>query len=173
MRMEAGLDTGPTYLCRRTPISAEETGGSLHDRLATLGGTALLDCINRLLDGSLPTPRAQDNRLATYAPKLDKEEARIDWSRPAEEIERLVRAFDPWPVAWCDLAGERLRVWAAQVIGRGRELGSPGQVMAADKAGIDICAGSGGVRLLEVQRPGGRRMPVADFLRARPIQADR
>jgi methionyl-tRNA formyltransferase len=173
MRMEAGLDTGPTYLCQRTPISAQDTGGSLHDRLATLGAEALLDCVKRLLDGSLPAPRAQHHRRATYAHKLDKDEARIDWSRPAEEIERLVRAFNPWPVAWCELAGERLRVWAAQVIGTRRELGRPGQIMAADEAGIDICAGSGGVRLLEVQRPGGRRMPVADFLRARPIQADR
>jgi methionyl-tRNA formyltransferase len=173
MRMEARLDTGPVYLHRNTPIATDETGGSLHDRLARLGAEALLDCIDQLLDGSLPDPLPQDDRLATYAHKLDKAEAQIDWTRPAEEIERLVRAFNPWPVAWFELQGERLRVWAAEAIGRGRALGTPGHVMAADDAGIDICAGSGGLRLHEVQRPGGRRMPVADFLRARPIQAGR
>ena len=171
MRMEAGLDTGPVYLRRSIPIAADETGGSLHDRLAPLGAEALLECIDRLLDGSLPEPLPQEDSLATYANKLDKAEAQIDWTRPAEEIERLVRAFNPWPVAWFELQGERLRVWTAEAIGRGRALGKPGHVMAADDAGIDICAGSGGLRLREVQRPGGRRMPVADFLRARPLQA--
>lgn len=172
MHMEAGLDTGPVYLRRQLPIAGDDTGGSLHDQLAELGADALMTCIDQLLEGTLPKPEPQDDAQATYARKLDKAEAQIDWTRPAEELERLVRAFNPWPVAWCELEGERVRVWSAAMIGQGRALGPPGRVLAADDAGIDICAVSGGLRLLEVQRPGGRRLPVAEFLRARPVRPD-
>lgn len=170
MRMEAGLDTGPVYFREAIALKKEETGGSLHDRLAPLGASLLMTSIEALLDGTLPEPEPQDERLATYAGKLEKSEARIDWSLPAMDLARQVRAFNPWPVAWCELEGERLRVWSAEPIGDGQQLGPPGQVVAADETGIDICASSGGLRLLEVQRPGGRRMPVADYLRAHSIQ---
>lgn len=170
MRMEAGLDTGPVYLREAIALEKEETGGSLHDRLAPLGASLLMTSIKALLDGTLPEPEPQDERLATYAGKLEKSEARIDWSLPATDLARQVRAFNPWPVAWCELEGERLRVWSAEPIGDSRQLGLPGEVVAADETGIVICAGTGGLRLLEVQRPGGRRMPVADYLRAHSIQ---
>ncbi len=169
MQMEAGLDTGPVFLRKTTPIGQADNGGSLHDRLSSLGAEALIDCVRLLLAGRLPEPLPQDETQATYAHKIEKAEALIDWTRPAIELERLVRAFNPWPVAWCDLDGERLRVWNAIAIGRDRVIGAPGRVVAADNTGLDICAGVGGLRLLEVQRPGGRRMPIADYLRARPV----
>jgi methionyl-tRNA formyltransferase len=166
MQMEAGLDTGPVYARRCTRIRDDETGGSLHDRLASMGADALLACVKQLIEQRLPAPEPQNHALATYAHKLDKAEARIDWTLPAVQLERRVRAFNPWPVAWCELRGERLRVWRARAIETGSTLGPPGQVIAAGAGGIDISAGQGGLRLLEVQRPGGRRMPAADFLRA-------
>jgi methionyl-tRNA formyltransferase len=169
MQMDAGLDTGPVHTCRSTPIADDETGGSLHDRLAGMGADGLLECIGQLLDGRLPQPRPQDEREATYARKVEKAEAQIDWTRPAAELERRVRAFNPWPVAWCELGGERLRVWRAAALPRERQC-TPGQVLAATDDGIDVSAGEGALRLLEVQRPGGRRLAAADYLRARPIQ---
>jgi methionyl-tRNA formyltransferase len=170
MQMEAGLDTGPVFTCCSMPITEDDTGGSLHDRLAEMGADALMDCIARLLDGSLPRPQPQDDRKATYARKVEKSEAQIDWTRPAAELERRVRAFNPWPVAWCELNGERLRVWRAAIHQRHLQA-TPGQVLAADDNGIEVCTGEGSLRLLEVQRPGGRRMAAADYLRARPIQS--
>ena len=95
-----------------------------------LGATLLIKGIDALLDGSLPEPEPQDERLVTYAGKLEKSEARIDWSLPAMDLARLVRAFNPWPVAWCELGGERLRIWSAELIGNGRQLGPPGRVVA-------------------------------------------
>jgi methionyl-tRNA formyltransferase len=129
MRMEAGLDTGPVFMRQRAEITAEDTGGSLHDRLARLGADCLLQCIRQWLENRLPDPEPQDERLATYARKLEKREARIDWDRPAAELERQVRAFDPWPVAWCELGGERLRVWRAAVLGpqSGGSMCAPGK----------------------------------------------
>jgi len=168
MRMEAGLDTGPVYARRVTAITPEETGGSLHDRLAGLGAAALVDCLKLLLADQLPQPQAQDDHLATYARKLEKSEAEIDWARPAAELERRIRAFDPWPVAWCDWHGERLRVWRAAVVDCVTAQ-PPGTVVASNENSFDVATADGCLRLLEVQRPGGRRMPVADYLRARPV----
>ncbi|HEU0154107.1 MAG TPA: methionyl-tRNA formyltransferase [Arenimonas sp.] len=167
MQMEKGLDTGPVLLSLSTPISAEDTGGTLHDRLAALGAEVLGDGLKLLRAGMRPIPQPQPVEGVTYAHKLDKAEARLDWSRPARELANRVRAFDPWPVAEAELAGERVRIHAASA----RELAhaaAPGTVLAAGRDGIDIACGDGALRLLRVQREGGRPMAAADYLNARP-----
>jgi methionyl-tRNA formyltransferase len=166
MQMERGLDTGPVLLERRTPIAADDTGGSLHDRLALIGAEVLVDGLARLRRGDAPSPRPQPADGVTYAHKLDKAEARLDFSLPAAVLERRVRAFDPWPICDCVLAGERLRVHAAEAIA-GRDGQTPGEILAAGPAGIDIACAEGVLRLTRVQREGGRAQPVADYLNAR------
>jgi methionyl-tRNA formyltransferase len=167
MQMEAGLDTGPVLIERRTPISADDTGGSLHDRLSALGADALAEGLRRVMAGETLSPRAQPDDGVEYAHKLDKAEARLDFTLPAIALERKVRAFDPWPVAEAEVAGERLRVFAALAI-EGVEAAEPGRVLSATRQGIDIACAEGALRLLSVQRPGGRRIGVADYLNARP-----
>ncbi len=167
MRMEAGLDTGPVLLERRTPIAPGETGGSLHDRLAVLGAEVLAEGLARVVAGEPPPAREQPGHGVTYAHKLDKAEARLDWSLPAPALERTVRAFDPWPVAEADIGGERLRIWSARAMDI-RHAASPGQVLAAGPGGIDVACGEGVLRILDVQRAGGRRIAVRDYLNARP-----
>jgi methionyl-tRNA formyltransferase len=169
MQMAEGLDTGPVYLRHETDISADETAGSLHDRLADMGAAALLDCLGMLAAGSMPEPVGQDDRQATYAKKLDKAEAHIDWNAPAVEIERRIRAFSPWPVCWSEIQGERLRIWRADAVAQSHSF-KPGTVISTDQDGIVIAAGGGLVRLLEVQRAGGRRMPASEFLKAHPLR---
>ncbi len=166
MQMEAGLDTGPVLLERRVDIAANATGGSLHDKLAALGAEALRERLQRLLRDETLTPQTQPNDGVTYAHKLDKAEARIDWSDDAASIERKVRAFDPWPVAEADIAGERLRIWSATTLPASDA--TLGAVVGASKSGIDIATGNGVLRIRELQRAGGRRMSAADFLNARP-----
>lgn len=167
MEMEEGLDTGPVLLEARCPILPADTAGSLHDRLAELGARVLPEALDRLEAGTLEA-RPQDEARATHAPKLSKEEARLDWTRPAVELERAVRAFDPWPVAHTLLGGEPLRVWRAEVAPGGASAG-PGTVTAAGPGGIDVATGAGLLRLTELQRPGGRRLPAAAFLAGRPV----
>ena len=167
MRMEAGLDTGPVLLERRTPVSRDDTGGSLHDRLAMLGAEALAEGLRRTLAGEalVATPQPEDG--VTYAHKLDKAEAKLDFSRPALELERQVRAFDPWPVAEGEIAGEPLRIWAAHAIELDHHA-SPGRVLAAGRDGIDLACGTGALRVTAVQRAGGKRIGAVDYLNARP-----
>ena len=167
MQMEAGLDTGPVLLRRRTPIRRDDTGGSLHDRLAALGAELLAEGLRRTLAGEtlVATPQPADG--VTYAHKLDKAEAKLDFRRPAIELERQVRAFDPWPVAEAEIAGESLRIWAARAIEVDHHA-APASVLAAGREGIDVACGSGALRITAVQRAGGKRIGATDYLNARP-----
>ncbi|HET7299183.1 MAG TPA: methionyl-tRNA formyltransferase [Oleiagrimonas sp.] len=167
MRMEAGLDTGPVLLERRTPIAADDTGGRLHDRLAALGAEVLHEGLQRILRSEELAATAQADTGIAYAHKLDKAEAALDLAAPASQLERTIRAFNPWPVATLELAGERVRIWQATAVERAAEA-VPGQILAANREGIDIACGEGALRLTELQRPGKRRIPVADYLNARP-----
>jgi methionyl-tRNA formyltransferase len=166
MRMEKGLDTGPVLLSRSTPIGDDESGGQLHDRLATLGAEVLAEGLALLREGRLPPPQPQPQQGVTYAHKLDKAEARLDWARPARALADAVRAFDPWPVAEAEVGGERLRIHRAVALPLAHG-DAPGTVLAATRDGIDIACGGGALRLLRVQRAGGRPIAVADYLNAR------
>ena len=163
MRMEAGLDTGPMLLKVSTPIGSDDTGGSLHDRLANLGPAAVLQAIAGLAEGSLPG-EVQDDHLATYAHKLDKDEARIDWRLPAAELERLVRAFNPWPVCHSTLDAETVKVLAAEL---STGSGTPGEILAATKDGLVVACGEQALRLTRLQLPGGKPLSFADLLNSR------
>ena len=177
MQMEAGLDTGPTLIRRTTPITRDDTGGSVHDRLAVLGAEALVEGLARVMAGEALTPTPQPAEGVTYAHKLDKAEALLDFRLPAVDLERKVRAFNPWPVAEADIAGERVRVWAAHALDQdGAERGqshdsdpqtSPGSVIAASRQGIDLATAQGLLRITSVQRAGGRRIAATDYLNAR------
>jgi len=167
MQMEAGLDTGPVMLQRHTPINRDDTGGSLHDRLSALGAEVVAEGLRRTLAGETLVAAPQPEVGVSYAHKLDKAEAKLDFSRPATELERQVRAFDPWPVAEGVIAGEPLRIWAAQAIALDHH-GAPGSVLAAGRDGIDLACGDGALRITALQRAGGRRIGPIDYLNARP-----
>ena len=167
MQMEAGLDTGPVLLRSAIAIANEDTGGSLHDRLAALGADLLGEGLRRVLQGETMTPQPQAPDGATYAHKLDKAEARLDWNDAASALERKVRAFDPWPVAEAQIGGERLRIWAARALAA-RTIAAPGSVIANAREGIDMACAEGILRITEVQRDGGRRMAARDYLNSRP-----
>jgi methionyl-tRNA formyltransferase len=164
MQMEAGLDTGPMLLARAVAIDARETGASLHDRLASLGAQALLDALDAIAQGTA-TPLAQPADGVTYAAKIRKEEAAIDWSRSAAELDRQIRAFDPWPVAETRWHGQQLRVWEAMPAAS-PVASDPGKVLATSAAGIDVGTGAGVLRLTRVQSAGRKAMSAAEFLKA-------
>lgn len=166
MQMDAGLDTGPVLLRAATPIRDDDTGGTLHDRLATLGAQVLREGLSHALRGEGLPATPQPDTGATYAHKLDKAEARLDFTRPAAELARKVRAFDPWPVAEAELAGERVRVWAAAAL-PATPGAAAGSIIVASRAGIDVACGDGALRILKLQRAGGRVISAADYLNAR------
>ncbi|MGF6417376.1 methionyl-tRNA formyltransferase [Stenotrophomonas sp. AN71] len=166
MQMEAGLDTGPVLLHQELPITATDTGGQLHDKLAELGAQVLSDGLGLLRAGIKPIARPQPEQGVTYAHKLDKAEAKLDWAQEADALARTVRAFNPWPIAEATLAGERVRIHGAVALDLAHGL-APGTVLAAGRDGIDIACGEGALRLRVLQREGGKAITAADYLNAR------
>ena len=168
MQMDAGLDTGPMLLAQSLPIAADDTAATLHDRLAALGATMIVQGLPAWVQGRLPA-RAQPADGVTYAAKIDKAEAAIDWTLPAPVIERRVRAFDPFPGATFVLNGETIKLWRAQPADAS---GRPGECLPAPAGAWRVACGQGtALDLLELQRTGGRRVPVGDFLRGHPVPA--
>ncbi len=163
MQMEAGLDTGPMLLKVSTPILASDTGGSLHDRLATLGPDAVLNAIQGLLDGSL-TPEKQLDGLATYAHKLNKQAALIDWQRPAAALDCQIRAMHPWPICHTSLAGENLKIHAAEPA---EGQGQPGEILSAEREGLLVACGEQALRLTHLQLPNARALAFSDVLNSK------
>ena len=166
MQMDEGLDTGPVLLSLPVPIARDETAGSLHDKLATAGARVLADGLEQLRANRVPVAQRQPEDGITYATKLEKAEAVLDLALSARELERRVRAFHPWPVAELVLAGERLRVHEARALDAHHDA-APGTLLAASRDGLDLATGHGVLRLVRVQRDGGRPIGVADYLNAR------
>ncbi|WP_457649293.1 methionyl-tRNA formyltransferase [Profundibacter sp.] len=155
MQMEAGLDTGPVLLRRAVEIGAEETTAELHDRLSALGAAAIVEALENL-DGLEPVLQPEEG--VTYAKKIDKAEARVDWSKPAIEVDRLIRGLSPFPGAWCEVEGERLKLLRSRVV---EGNGAAGQVLG----GLRIACGDGAVEILQAQRQGKRPMEAEELLR--------
>ncbi len=187
MKMDAGLDTGPIVAQRRTPIQPADDSATLHDRLAQLGAELLVETIPDYVAGKIP-PRPQPAGGVSYAPKIKKEDGRLDWSRPAQTIVNRLRAFTPWPGAFTFLLMEgaapsvpssgtsqgsdealpsrMIKIWKAEVVGKSGEAGT---VLSADKGGMVVACGEGALRIAEMQLEGGRRMNAAEFLAGHPL----
>ncbi len=170
MQMDEGLDTGAMLATAETPIGADDTAATLHDRLAAVGGRLLVETLARLARGDL-TPQAQDNAHASYAAKLKKEEARLDWNADAGLLARRVRAFNPWPVAHTTLDGQTLRLWHAQAENGTAAGVPPGTVLAADADGVRVQCASGTLRITRLQLEGGKVLDAQAFLNGRPLPA--
>lgn len=164
MRMDAGLDTGGIVATGATPIATDDTAQTVHDRLATLGAELLVQTLPHYASGALPA-RPQPAEGITYARKLTKEDGRLDWSQPAAVLHRRLRAFTPWPGTFTFLPAQPkpllLKVWRAEPASGS---GAPGTILAADKSGLVVACRTDALRLLEVQKEGGRRLPIGDFL---------
>lgn len=167
MKMDEGLDTGPILLQRPYVLMPDETSQTLHDTLAKLGAKTLIETLD-LLAADQIKPKLQDNDHATYANKITKEEALIDWTRPAVQLEQEIRAFNPWPVAYTSFQGQNLRIWFAKALPNSQDNAAlPRTILNVAKTGIDIATGVGALRLLEVQMPGGKVISAADFYNAK------
>ena len=169
MRLDEGLDTGPTLLERSRAIGEHETAGDLHDALAELGATALIEAIEGLESGSLE-PRPQPAEGVTYAAKIEKSEARIDWNLSAAELDRKVRAFNPWPIAETTFSGETLRIWRATVEEASASAGAPGTLLGVGAEGLRVACGQGVLAIGELQRAG--KKPVAARVFANAVRTD-
>ena len=165
MGMEEGLDTGPMMLIERVAIMDTDTTGSLHDKLAALGAAMIVEALRRLEKGELPaTPQPEAG--VTYAAKISKEEAKLDFQLPAEQLWRKVRAFNPFPGAQGNVNGTAIKLWQAEPA---EGSGAPGQVLACDAGGIVVACGTGALRLQQLQKPGGKRLAAAEFLKSFPL----
>lgn len=167
MEMEEGLDSGPMLLKRTCPIGPQDTGGILHDRLSQLGAEALLEALPGIAAGTLQG-EIQDHTQTCYAPKLKKGEAAIDWARSAVELDRQVRAFNPWPVAQTRFGDEVLRIWEATPLPPEGAM-TPGKVVRTGREGVDVACGDGLLRIQTLQLPGKRAMRASDFLNAHDL----
>jgi methionyl-tRNA formyltransferase len=167
MQMDAGLDTGPMLLAESIAIATDDTTATLHDKLAPLGGRLIVEALELAACGGL-VPQPQPTEGITYAHKIDKAEAAIDWRADAAAIERRLRAFDPFPGASTQLDGETVKCWRGDVV---PGAGAPGQVIGVSDAGIVVACGTGALRLTELQRPGGKRLVAAAFVQGRPLVA--
>lgn len=168
MRMVRELDAGPVLLRTATPIVEHETYGELQQRLAELGALALMEALALLSLDALPE-QPQDDALATYAPKVEREDARVDWTRPADEVARTVRAYDPKPGAFTVAHGAQVKLFGARPVVDG-PAGSPGEVLAADESGLLVACGTGAVRLTYVHPEGRRRLSALDWLQGRGVR---
>lgn len=167
MQMDAGLDTGPLLLCKSIPVRDDDTAGTLHDRLADLGVELLLKVLDDMERGTAVS-RHQPEVGASYASKIDRSEARIDWSQPALEIWRKVRAFNPTPGAITGFGNDKIKIWQGVTAS---DSGTPGTVVEATSQGIVVACGEGSFRILELQRSGGKRLKPRDFLAGHPLVA--
>ncbi len=165
MQMDAGLDTGDMLSIERLDIAPADTTASLHDRLAVLGGRMIVEALQQAAGDSLrPVPQPAEG--VTYAHKIEKAEAQLDWCQDAAQLERRLRAFDPFPGGLTHLDGEAIKVWRAELVDGS---GPQGQVLRVDETGITVACGQQALRLTELQRAGGKRLPAAAFLQAKPI----
>ncbi len=169
MQMDQGLDTGAMLLIEKMAISADDTTGTLHDKMAKLGGDMIVEALRRLEQNALPaTPQPEQG--VTYAAKISKEEAALDFTLPADVLERKIRAFNPFPAASAAFAGVTLKLWQAKVVASDGTH-APGTIISADpQDGVIVACGSDALRITELQKPGGKRLPVAEFLKAFPMQ---
>jgi methionyl-tRNA formyltransferase len=169
MQMDAGLDTGDMLLEERVAIAPEDTTATLHDKLAALGGRMIVEALELAACGGFH-PRKQPAEGVTYAHKIEKAEAAIDWRQPADAIARRIRAFDPFPGAAAQMGGETVKVWGARAQLQDGGSADPGTVLAVDEHGIAVACGEGQLVITQLQRPGGKRLAAADFLRGFPLQ---
>ena len=171
MRMEQGLDTGPVYLAKTTPVLPDDSAGSLHDRLAQLGAHCIVHALRQIENGApAPTPQPPDG--ITYAHKVSKPEAVIQWQRDSVAVDRQVRAFNPFPGAFSLLRNTPVKIWRG--VARANGQGAPGEILAYGPDGIDVACGKGMLRITELQKAGGRRLSGAEFLRGMsPLPGER
>lgn len=163
MQMDEGLDTGDMISIATCPIEATDTSASLYTKLAELGPTALIDTLATIADGTA-TPEKQNDELANYARKLSKEDANIDWQMPAQQIERNIRAFNPWPICFTQMQGNTVKIYAAELV---ENTGNPGEILAADKTGITVATTEGALKITQLQPQGKKPMSAQDFLNGR------
>ena len=167
MQMEEGLDTGPMLAMHSVPIAGDDTTGSLHDKLAILGAKMIVTALAKLEQGDLPaTPQPQAG--VTYAAKIAKEEAQLDFRQPAAVVARKIRAFNPFPGASAIFNDVAVKLWQAEVVDN-NDIGVPGQIMQADGEGVVIACGTGAVRVTQLQKPGGKRLAAREFLQGFPL----
>ena len=166
MYMDVGLDTGDMLIKRSLPIGENETAGELHDRLAAIGREAMEETLRQICDGTLKAEKQDDERTC-YAPMMKKEDGLIDWSQPATAVHNLIRGLDPWPGAYTHLDGEVLKVSATEV--EADLSGKPGEILSADKTGVRVACGEGGLVIDGLQLPGKKRLAAVNFLSGKPL----